>query len=281
MTPDPTIIDTAGWRTHTHDSGQGRPVLLLHGSGPGASAWTNWSLVIPALEGDFRVIAPDLVGFGLTERPAGFANGRDAWAAQAIALLDALRLERVDVVGNSYGGAVALALAIRFPQRVGRLVLMGSVGTSFAITPGLEAVWGYTPSPDAMRRILSLFMHDQDRVSDALVDARYQASILPGLQDAFAAMFPAPRQACLDAAAWPEAAIRAIPHETLIIHGREDRVVPLESSLALARWIPRSTLHVFGQCGHLPHVEHSGPFLSLIKDFLSGLPRLGSHALGA
>ena len=128
----------AGIRTNVHDLGSGPPVLLIHGSGPGVSAWANWRLVMPELARQARVIAPDMVGFGYTERPTGQRYDMDAWVAQAVGLLDALDIERTDLVGNSFGGALALALTIRHPQRVRRLVLMGSVGVPFAITPGLD-----------------------------------------------------------------------------------------------------------------------------------------------
>ena len=139
-------ITAAGIRTNYHDSGgAGTPVLLIHGSGPGVSAWANWRLVMPALAQQARVIAPDMVGFGYTERPQGFVYNMDAWVRQAVGLLDALGIERTDLVGNSFGGGLSLALAIAHPERVRRLVLMGSAGVSFPLTEGLDAVWGYTP----------------------------------------------------------------------------------------------------------------------------------------
>ena len=110
-------------------------------------------------------------------------------------LLDALGLDKVHVVGNSFGGSMALALAIAHPERVDRLVLMGAVGVPFEITPGLDAVWGYQPSLDAMGRLMrETFAYDASLVTDELVRMRYAASTRPGVQEAFAAMFPAPRQ---------------------------------------------------------------------------------------
>jgi 2-hydroxymuconate-semialdehyde hydrolase len=215
------------------------------------------------------VIAPDMVGFGFTERPAGIAYSMDAWVRQALDLLDALDLPKVDLVGNSFGGALALALATRHPQRVRRLVLMGSVGVPFEITPGLDAVWGYTPSLDAMRRLLDIFAYSRALVTDELAQLRYQASIRPGFQESFAAMFPAPRQRWVDAMCSPEADVRRLPHETLVIHGREDQVIPLANSLTLANWIPRAQLHVFGQCGHWTQIEHAARFARLVSDFLA------------
>lgn len=266
-------VRTGAFETHVHDLGASAPgqppVLFIHGSGPGVSAWANWRLVMPALAQQRRVIAPDMVGFGDSDRPAGIAYTMDTWVQQTLDLIDALDLSQVDLVGNSFGGALALALAIRAPQRVRRLVLMGSVGVPFAITPGLDAVWGYEPSIQSMRALMDTFAWDRSLVNDELAKLRYEASIRPGFQESFSAMFPAPRQRWVDAMASPEAAIRALPHETLILHGREDQVIPLQTSLTLSQWIPNSQLHVFGHCGHWTQIEHAGRFARLVGDFLA------------
>jgi 2-hydroxymuconate-semialdehyde hydrolase len=264
-----TSVRVQGHAVNLHDRGTGSPVLLIHGSGPGVSAWANWRLTIPELARQHRIVAPDMVGFGFSERPAGVRYDMDTWVRQLVGLLDALDIARADIVGNSFGGALALAVAIRHPERVGRMVLMGSTGVPFPLTAGLDAVWGYTPSIANMRKLLDIFAFDRSLVSDELAELRYQASIRPGVQEAFAAMFPEPRQAGVEALASPEADIRALPHETLVIHGREDRVVPLSTSLTLAQWIPRAQLHVFGRCGHWTQIEHASRFTRLVLDFLA------------
>lgn len=266
-------IRTGSFQTNVHDTGESRagqpPVLFIHGSGPGVSAWANWRLVLPVISQQRRVIAPDMVGFGYSDRPANVQYSMDTWVQQALDLLDALNIERVDLVGNSFGGALSLALAIRAPERVRRLVLMGSVGVSFPITPGLDAVWGYEPSLEVMRKLLDIFAFDRSLVNDELAQLRYQASIRPGFQESFGAMFPAPRQRWVDAMTSSEAAIRALPHETLVLHGREDQIIPLQNSLTLADWIPNSQLHVFGHCGHWTQIEHSTRFSKLLSDFFA------------
>jgi len=262
-------IVAAGIRTNYHDQGSGAPVMLIHGSGPGVSAWANWRLVLPELAKQARVIAPDMAGFGFSDRPAGYHYNMDNWVNQAIGLLDALKIEQTDLVGNSFGGALALAMAIRHPQRVRRLVLMGSVGVPFRITQGLDDVWGYTPSIENMRRLLDIFAYDRALVTDELAKMRYEASIRPGFQESFSAMFPAPRQQWVDQMASREADIRGIPHETLVIHGREDQVIPLSNSQILANLIPNVQLHVFGKCGHWTQIEHTARFNTLVGDFLA------------
>jgi 2-hydroxymuconate-semialdehyde hydrolase len=265
-------VRTGAFDTNLHDIGSGAPLLMIHGSGPGVSAWANWRLVIPGLAEQRRVLAPDMLGFGYTDRPEGAVYNMDRWVGQLLDLMDALDLEGADVVGNSFGGALALALAIRSPQRVRRLVLIGSVGVKFDITPGLEAVWGYEPSYENMRRLMDVFTYDRSLVNDDLARLRYEASIRPGVQASFAAMFPPPRERWVDAMASREEDIRALPHPTLVLHGREDQVIPLSNSLTLAQWIPNSQLHVFGRCGHWTQIEHTARFVRLVNDFLSEAP---------
>ena len=263
-------IEAGGIRTNYLEAGTGAPVLLVHGSGPGVSAYANWRLTIPDLATRFRVVAPDMAGFGFSERPEDARYDLDRWVGQAVGLLDALGLDRASVVGNSFGGAVALRLAATHPDRVDRLVLMGSVGVPFPITDGLDAVWGYQPSVANMRRLLDVFAWNTALATDELAEVRYRASTEPGVQESFAAMFPAPRQRWVDAMVTPDDAIAALPHPTLVVHGREDQVIPRANSLHLARLIPDVRLHVFGNCGHWTQIEKATEFNRLVGDFLAG-----------
>ena len=146
---------------------------------------------------------------------------------------------------------------------------MGAAGVSFPITPGLDAIWGYQPSIANMRKLLGLFAFDRSRMSDELAELRHRVSIQPGFQEAFQSMFPAPRQSGVDSLASREEVIRALPHETLVVHGREDMVIPLSNSLTLAQWIDRSQLNVFGRCGHWTRIEHTARFCQLVGNFLA------------
>ena len=270
-------IRTGAFDTNLHEYGTGSPVLMIHGSGPGVSAWANWRAVIPELARRRRVLAPDMLGFGYTQRPTPPEYNVSRWVGQVLDLMDALALDKADFVGNSFGGAIALALAIRAPTRVRRLVLMGSAGIRFPITPGLEAVWGYQPSLQNMRSLMDVFTHDRSLVTDDLARMRYEASIRPGVQDSFAAMFPPPRQRGVVALASREEDIRALPHPTLVLHGREDRVIPLSNSMTLAQWIPNSQLHVFGNCGHWTQIEHRDRFVGQVESFLAEDEREGGQ----
>ncbi len=262
-------IQAANIQTNYHDVGRGKPVLLIHGSGPGVSAWANWRLTIPHLAKESRVIAPDMVGFGYTERPVGFNYTMDAWVDHAIGLLDALGIEKASVIGNSFGGALALAMAIQQKDRVDKLVLMGSVGVPFDITEGLDKVWGYTPSLENMKMLLDIFAYDRKLVTDELAKLRYEASIRPGFQESYASMFPAPRQQWVDAMVSSSEDIYSLAHDTLIIHGRDDKVIPLENAYKLMSYIKNAQMHIFGKCGHWTQIEYSDEFNHMVGRFLT------------
>lgn len=271
MSTSPEIgktIQAGDISTNYHDEGQGHPLLLMHGSGPGVTAWANWRLVIPHMAQHFRVIAPDMPGFGYTERVIGINYDMNTWIKHASDFLDALEIEKVHVVGNSFGGALAIALAIHTPERIDKLVLMGSVGLEFELTEGLDKTWGYQPSIDNMRELLDIFAHDRSLVTDELAKLRYEASIRPGVQESYSSMFPAPRQNGINNLASDEKAISAIKQETLIIHGLEDKVIPVSCSERLLRLIPNSQLHIFRKCGHWTQIEHNQRFNQLVENFL-------------
>lgn len=258
-----------GVRTNYHDVGSGTPVVLVHGSGPGVSAWANWRLTLPTLSERHRVLAPDVLGFGYTQRPSGTTYDLDTWTTHLLGFLDALDLPRVALIGNSFGGALALALTTRHPDRVSRLVLMGSVGVPFDITAGLDKVWGFQPSLPNMRDLLNVFAYDRTLVDDELARLRLAAATRPGVQEAYAAMFPAPRQAHVDAMAVDEDLLRGIAVPTLIVHGRDDQVIPLATSQRLHQLIAGSRLQVFEECGHWVQIEHANTFNALVTDFLA------------
>ena len=216
------------------------------------------------------MLAPDAAGFGYTERKPGVEYKLDFWVAHVLGFMDALKIPKACFVGNSFGGALTLAIAARFPERVERFVLMGAAGTEFDMTPGLEDVWGYEPSLENMRRLVHTFAYDTSIITEDLVRSRYEASVRPGYHETYAKMFTPPRPRHILALATPEDRIRAVPHQALIVHGRDDRIVPLTSSIRLHSLIRRSELHVFGECGHWTQIEKKDRFVRLVADFLAG-----------
>lgn len=263
-------ITAAGIDTNYHDSGSGAPVILLHGSGPGVSAWTNWKRVMPALADDFRVLAPDMAGFGYTERKPDQVYDIKHWVIQLIGFMDALGIAKASLVGNSFGGSLAIAAAARQPDRFDRLVLMGTPCGPFTMTPGLRAGWDYTPSEDNMRSVMAHFPCDPAFITDELVADRYAASQIPGAQEGLRQLLAKPNdEGDTPLSGMPEAIAAKIVHPTLVLHGREDRVIPLELGLRIAHAVPNAQMHIFGQCGHWVQAERFDDFVALTRRHLA------------
>jgi pimeloyl-ACP methyl ester carboxylesterase len=257
-----------GIRTNYLEAGSGNEtVVLIHGSGPGVTAYANWRLVIPALAEHWHVVAPDMVGFGFSDRPEGVEYGLDTWADQTVGLMDTLGIQKAHLVGNSFGGAIALRIATKHHDRVGKLVLMGSMGVPFEITEGLERVWGYEPSVENMRKVLDTFVYNKDRIDDELARSRYEGSVQPGFQEAFSAMFPEPRQRWVEAMTVPDDDLKNLPHRALIVHGREDQVIPVSNSYYLEGILENGDLSVYSKCGHWSMIERNADFNRQVRDF--------------
>ncbi|MGX7698362.1 alpha/beta fold hydrolase [Gordonia polyisoprenivorans] len=262
------FINVQGTRTHYHDVGEGAPVLLLHGSGPGVSAWANWQHAIPSLAENSRVLALDIVGFGHTERPDDVRYSLRTWTDHVWNFLDALGIDKVSIIGNSLGGRIACQMAEDNDTRLDRIVLMGAPGVGMTLTEGLKALRAYEPSPENMRNLLiNYFAVDSSIITDDLVRIRYEASAAPGAHEAYHLMFFSPDHAGSELAITEEQ-VRAITAPTLLVHGREDRVVPVDVAWNMVHLLPDGDLHVFSRCGHWTQIERSAEFNSLVKDFL-------------
>ena len=263
-------ITVGGLHTNYHDLGDGRPVFFIHGSGPGVSAWANWRLnLAPIAERGFRCIAADMLGFGYSDAPKDLEFSREIWVDHFAAFVDAQTSDKISIVGNSFGGAIALAYAIRFPERVYRLVLMGAVGLDFPITDELDRIWGYNPTSDDMYEITKTFAFDPSFVSRELAELRYRAAIRPGVMESYSAMFPEPRQNALRALASKEEDVAQVQAPTLVLHGHDDRVIPVDVSKRLFDLLPNAELHLFRKCGHWTQIEKTARFNTLVSDFLS------------
>lgn len=264
------MIQTGAFKTNYHDLGNkaGEKIVLLHGSGPGVTAWANWNKLFTLWKKDYHMYAPDMVGFGYTERPEDVSYNMNVWVQQTIDFFDAVGIEKANLIGNSFGGALAMAMAIHHPERVNKLILMGSMGVSFPITYGLDRVWGYQPSLANMEELLEIFTYDHSFVTPDLIKTRYESSKKPEFHESFSSMFPAPRQNSVEAMAGNKDYIRDIPHDTLIVHGREDRVIPVDTSLELSQKIKNSELHIFGKCGHWTQIEQTQRFADTVKSFI-------------
>ena len=264
-----------------HEAGvaDGTPVVLLHGGGPGASAWSNFGPNLPVFAGHFRTLMLDQPGFGSSAKPPVTGN-YFTFAADALAsLLDELGIERVHLVGNSLGGGTAVRFALRFPERAGRLVLMGPGGLSLNVfspdpTEGLKRLMEFSAPPGPSKEKLAAFLRtlvfDQRLVTDELVEERFAAAADPAALAAMASMgasFYNPATAD-DGLLWREA--HRLRNRVLLIWGREDRMNPLDGALVALKLIRRAQLHVFSGCGHWAQLEKFDEFNQLVISFLEG-----------
>ena len=275
-------VKTGDYETYLNRAGEGNEetILFLHGSGPGATAWSNWQFALPVLGERYSCLAPDLIGYGksehLSEAPDDVGAWLDVWLGQLSNLLDSEDVEKVHLVGNSMGGALALHFVNRYPERVRRVALMGSMGVPFEITDELDHLWGFydDPSPERMSEVIGWFVYDPATVGgdiDAIAKDRYGGATRPEISRSFASMFPGPdRQRHVDAMALSDEAIERIDNPTLLVHGRDDVIIPLETSLYLLEHLQRPRMHVFGRCRHWIMIEYRQAFNRLLEDFLGG-----------
>ncbi|MDI6908471.1 4,5:9,10-diseco-3-hydroxy-5,9,17-trioxoandrosta-1(10),2-diene-4-oate hydrolase [Nocardioides sp.] len=256
--------------------GGGLPLIMLHGGGPGASAWSNFGSALPRFAASFRTLLVDQPGFGASDKPPVVGNYYRHSADHVVALLDELGIDRVHLLGNSLGGGTAMRLALDHPDRVGRLVLMGPGGLSLNLfhadpTEGVQRLmdFGADPTREKLRAFISTMVVDQRLVTDELVEERFADATAPGAQDAMRSMgmsFWNPETA-EDGMLWREA--HRLRKHTLLTWGREDRVNPLDGALAALKLIPKAQLHVFSNCGHWAQVEAADEFAEVSIAFLA------------
>lgn len=214
----------------------------------------------------------DMVGFGYSDKPVngedGVKYGHELWTKQIIDFMDALELEKVILVGNSFGGSLAISVTLENPDRIEKLIMMGAMGVQSEIPDGLDYAWGYKPSFENMEALVNKFAYDKKYASEELIQTRYEASLEPGFQEAFGSMFPAPRQASQDDLSFPDETISTIQQDTLVVHGRDDEIIPIENSNRLVQLIPNADLHVFSKCGHWVQIEKADEFAQLVMEFI-------------
>ncbi|MCP2278351.1 4,5:9,10-diseco-3-hydroxy-5,9,17-trioxoandrosta-1(10),2-diene-4-oate hydrolase [Nocardia amikacinitolerans] len=266
-------------RLHYHEagSGNGPTIVLLHGGGPGASSWSNFARNIPVLAQNFHVLAVDQPGFGKSDKPVEHPQYFAHSASALKDLLDHLEItDRVHILGNSLGGGAAVRFALDYPDRAGKLVLMGPGGLSlnaFAPDPteGVKQLsrFNFEPTRANIEAFLRIMVFDQKLITEELIDERFESAKTPEALAATRAMgksFSGPDFEL--GMLWRDA--YKLRQPVLLIWGREDRVNPLDGAILATKMIPRVQLHVFGGCGHWAQLEKFHEFNRLATDFLSG-----------
>ncbi|WHH50532.1 alpha/beta fold hydrolase [Pseudomonas sp. Ap32] len=259
---------------HYNDLGEGaETVVMLHGSGPGASGWANFNRNIqPLLAAGYRVVLMDCPGWSKSDPIVNRGSRSDLNATALKGLLDVLGTERVHILGNSMGGHSAVAFTLSYPERVGKLVLMGG-GTGGASpfvpmpTEGIKLINGLyrEPTIDNLKKMMNVFVYDPSDLTEELFQTRLDnmLSRRDHLENFVASLAANPKQ-------FPDFSARLgeIKAKTLVVWGRNDRFVPMDVGLRLIAGIANSELHVFNNCGHWAQWEHADTFNRLVLDFL-------------
>nr|WP_220466528.1 alpha/beta fold hydrolase [Pseudomonas putida] len=260
---------------HYNDCGEGKEtVVMLHGSGPGASGWANFNRNIePLVEAGFRVILMDCPGWSKSDSIVSTGSRSDLNARVLKGLVDKLDLDKVHLLGNSMGGHTAVAFTLTWPERVGKLVLMG--GGTGGVSPfvsmpteGIKLLNGLyrEPTIENLKKMMNIFVYDTSDLTEELFQARLDNMLArkDHLENFTASLAANLKQ-------FPDFGHRLgeIQAETLVVWGRNDRFVPMDTGLRLVAGIPNSQLHVFNKCGHWAQWEHADTFNRMVLDFLT------------
>lgn len=259
---------------HYHDCGKGDDVVvMLHGSGPGASGWSNFNRNIePLVTSGYRVILMDCPGWGKSDSIICTESRSKLNARVLKGLLDKLNITRIHLIGNSMGGHSAVAFALAYPQLLGRIILMGG-GTGGASpfvpmpTEGIKLLQSVyrQPSQENVEKMMDVFVYDPKDLTPELIVGRLENILInqEHLKNFIKSLELNPRQ-------FPDVTdcLSSISAPTLIIWGRNDRFVPMDLGLRLLANIPNSELHIFNNCGHWVQWEHADRFNTLVLDYL-------------
>ncbi len=267
-------LDGQPVKLHYNDCGEGsETVVMLHGSGPGASGWANFNRNIePLITAGYRVILLDCPGWSKSDTIVCTGSRSDLNARALKAVVDALDLEQIHILGNSMGGHSAVAFTLENPERVGKLVLMGGgTGGASLFTPmpaeGIKLLQGLyrEPTIENLKKMMSVFVFDTSDLTEELFQARLDNMLKrrDHLENFVKSLEANPKQ-------FPDFSPRLaeIKQDTLVIWGRQDRFVPMDTGLRLVAGIPNSQLHIFNQCGHWAQWEHADRFNRMVLDFL-------------
>lgn len=261
-------VDAGGTRTHYSDEGNGSPLILLHGGGAGADSYGNWGATIPLFAEHYRTIAVDMIGFGKTDKPDPETStySQAARVEHLRSFMNALKIPKAMLVGNSMGGATALGLAAYSPAMVQKLVLMGSAGLNTTIHEDLLPVINYDFSREGMIRLIRALVNKDFKIDEALVSYRHTNSLESGTRRAYGAIMKWIRDQ--GGLFYPPEVISRVACPTLIVSGKNDKVVPLENAYRFLGLIGRSWGYIIPNCGHWAMIEHPADFAHAALNFL-------------
>jgi 2-hydroxy-6-oxo-6-(2'-aminophenyl)hexa-2,4-dienoate hydrolase len=261
-------VNADGIRTHYFEEGSGPVLVLLHGGGAGADSYGNWRATLSSFAKHYRTIAVDMVGFGKTDKPdpATFEFSQAARVAHLRSFLQAMEIPSAMFIGNSMGGATALGLAAQYPETVKKLILMGSAGLNTRIHDDLLPVINYDFSRQGMHRLIRALVNENFAIDEALVEYRHSNSLEPDTRRAYGATMKWIREQ--GGLFYAPEVIRRVACPTLVLSGKNDKVVPLENAYRFLELIDRSWGYIIPHCGHWAMIEHPDDFAHASINFL-------------
>ena len=257
-----------GLEVHYQEQGQGPVVLFLHGSGPGASGFSNFRRNYPFLaERGFRALVPDTLGFGHSSKPDDVDYTLDFLTGVVERFLDGAGVTECAVVGNSHGGALSISLALRRPELVKRLILMAPGGLEtrevYMEMRGIRSMFKAVTAPegitrDSLRKVLSLQLADPAKLTDDIVDERLEIALTQPRRVLTSLQVPhlapeLPKLRCPVFGLW----------------GVNDQFCPVSGASRIAEQCPDARVLLVGRCGHWVMIEHADLFNRQALDFLS------------
>lgn len=268
---DRWIATGPGEVTHYHEIGEGVPVVFLHGSGTGVSAAANWWLTLPVAGRRVRAIAPDLIGWGASIEPEDAPLGIREWGDHVLRVLDALGIHRAWFVGNSLGGWIALQLAIDHPDRLLGIVSMGT-GGAIQRTAALQKHLDPDITPEGLQKAFEVFVTDPTLVPRWMVDARREVAEYEVGNGRLSRVMAA-RERDRHALPLRPEDLERVDLPVLLVHGRQDRVIPVQRTLDLVGWLPKSDALLFNGCGHWSMIERADSFNTALTEFITPTTR--------
>ena len=272
------FADSKPWRMHYNEAGEGHPIIFIHGGGPGATGWSNFSQNTRYLAPKYRCLAVDMPGWGESDpTPSGTANGPLALKG----FLDALGIEKAAFVGNSMGGAATLGFAVEYPERISHIVTMGSAPVGGLYT--MQAAGGMNegmkvlvetydnPTPENFGRLIRVMVYDSAFATPELLEERSRSALsrpehiqnsVENRRRLAAAGPPAPTGPTV------LQRLTQLDHPALVIQGRDDRATPMEASLQICTALKNSRMLIFNRCGHWAQLEHADEFAKQVELFL-------------
>lgn len=263
MTINELDLDFEGMNVHCWEGGSGFPVVMIHGSGPGASTMGNWRNVLDPMAERYRIIACDMIGFGLSGRKAQEPYfDLDMWTRQGQFVLDHHAPEgEVGIVAHSLAAVFAIRLALKH-TRITKLLITGSTGQRFPLDEVGMAVWTFPESREDLRRAMEFIIYNKEWITDDFLDNRMQVIGDPEYKDYFTKMFGGDKQQYMDATHFSDEDLGKLNCDVTFVHGRDDLATKLrDTALPMSQKMKKADLYAIARCGHGPALEHPDKFM--------------------